>query len=161
MANKRYSLAVCVLSVLFLCMGASPYWLDIGPNGSTKIRLNLPTRINGMPIEFGHSDSTIQGDSGTIWIKTRNSINNGTQRIGLVSDHDGFSGVGVFDSVNNWRLWNSERPNGPEYGDTIPGIAHFFMRQGSGRDDHPEFWVKYEDDVGFEREAKLGVLNPY
>ena len=107
---------------------AAEYWLDIGPDGSTKIRFNLPTRIaSGVGMEFGHSDSSIQGDSGTIWIKTRDDIIDGTERIGLISDHDGFSGVGVFDSINNWELWQSERPDGPEAGDTIAGVAHFFM----------------------------------
>jgi len=155
-----FLLPLGALCLAFLLGASVPaYWLDIGPGESTKIRFNLPTRIaSGVGMEFGHSDSSIQGDSGTIWIKTRDSINNGTQRIGLISDHDGFSGVGVFDSINNWQLWSSERPNGPEAGDTIPGVAHFFMLAGPNPTDPPEFWVAYQDDAGVERRAKLGVF---
>lgn len=113
----------------FFLLGASysSYWYDVGdPMANTKIRLTLPTRINNMPIEFSNSDSIMEGDSGSIWIATRDGNQSGTQRKGLQVDHDGHTGLGVFDAANNWKLWASERPDGPNSGDTLKGMVIFF-----------------------------------
>lgn len=125
---KNQVTILLALVVGFLLGAAAPsYWFDVGdPAVNTKIRLTLPTRINNMPIEFSNTDSILEGDSGSIWMATRNGNSPGTQRKGLQVDHDGHTGLGAFDAANNWKLWNSERPNGPNAADTIQGLVQFF-----------------------------------
>ena len=163
---------LAVLLVSFLLLAASSvqvpfdfienYWLRVGVSGAEKIHMKLPVRLdsshNGGRIEFGNSTSSIEGDSGSVWVRLRDGVDSSVTRIGLIADHDGFSGVGVFDAINNWRLWASERPDGPLAGDTIPGIAHFFMLESNKPNSPPELWVAYEDDAGVERRGRVAKL---
>jgi hypothetical protein len=109
---------------------------------------------SGKPIEFGTATSAIEGDSSSVWVRTWDDHDPGTERVGLIADHNGISGVGVFDAINTPLV----RPWGPEPQDTIRGVCHFIIRWGGGG---REFWVRVEDDSGVEREAFLGYLTTY
>jgi hypothetical protein len=157
-------LALVVLFA-FLAMGAASFFtplehvqegmqdiLRVGTNYD-RVRIVAPAlRIDsGSRISFGQRESHIAGDSSSIWVSTWDGHTLGSQRVGMIADHDGISGIGVFDAHHS----PLNQPLGPSANDTIRGLAHFTMRMGkSGL----EFWVAYEDDSGVEREAFLGTF---